>query len=178
MKLIFLYGPPAAGKLTVAKELAELTKFKIFHNHHTVDLLNKFFKFGTKTFFNLNSKFRLDIFEAAAKEKIRGLIFTFCYAYGDADDNTFVKNIIKKVKKYNGNVYFVHIYCNKNELFKRVKHASRGDFNKVKTVKDLKKVLRKFNFFKSIPFVKSLKIDTTKLSPKKAALMIKKCYNL
>ena len=32
MKLVFIYGPPAVGKLTVAKELAALTGFKVFHN--------------------------------------------------------------------------------------------------------------------------------------------------
>jgi tRNA uridine 5-carbamoylmethylation protein Kti12 len=32
MKLIFLYGPPAVGKLTVAQELVTLTGYKLFHN--------------------------------------------------------------------------------------------------------------------------------------------------
>lgn len=31
MKLIFLYGPVAAGKLTVARELAGITGFPLFH---------------------------------------------------------------------------------------------------------------------------------------------------
>lgn len=33
MKLMFIYGPPAAGKLTVAKALCAHTGFKLFHNH-------------------------------------------------------------------------------------------------------------------------------------------------
>jgi len=53
MRLIFIYGPPATGKLTVAKELAKLTKYKIFHNHLTVDLIGSVLKFGTKTFLTL-----------------------------------------------------------------------------------------------------------------------------
>lgn len=39
MKLVFIYGMPAAGKLTVAKELAGLSGYKLFHNHQVVDLL-------------------------------------------------------------------------------------------------------------------------------------------
>lgn len=29
MKLLFLYGPPAVGKLTVANEISKLTGFKV-----------------------------------------------------------------------------------------------------------------------------------------------------
>jgi len=35
MKLVFIYGPPAVGKLTVANALAKVTGFKVFHNHLT-----------------------------------------------------------------------------------------------------------------------------------------------
>jgi replication-associated recombination protein RarA len=31
--LVFIYGPPAAGKLTVAEALAMRTGHKVFHNH-------------------------------------------------------------------------------------------------------------------------------------------------
>jgi len=175
MKLIFIYGPPAAGKLTVANELAKLTKYKIFHNHLTVDLLDSVFKFGTKTFFNLSSRFRMEMFEAAAKENIKGLIFTFCY---DPSDNKFVKDVKKRVEKYKGKVFFVQLCCEKSELKKRVKGASRKNFNKIKTIRHLNKSLKKWCFFKSIPFVHSLKIDNTKISPKKVALKIKQYYKL
>jgi len=37
MKLVFIYGPPASGKLTVARELATLTGYRLFHNHLIVD---------------------------------------------------------------------------------------------------------------------------------------------
>jgi broad-specificity NMP kinase len=47
MRLIFLYGLPGVGKLTVARELAEFTGFKVFHNHLTVDLVGSVFDFGT-----------------------------------------------------------------------------------------------------------------------------------
>jgi replication-associated recombination protein RarA len=47
MNLIFLYGPPGVGKLTVAQELAGMTGYKLFHNHLTVDLVYAVFDFGT-----------------------------------------------------------------------------------------------------------------------------------
>jgi tRNA uridine 5-carbamoylmethylation protein Kti12 len=36
VKLIFISGMPAVGKLTVAQELAKLTGYRPFHNHLTV----------------------------------------------------------------------------------------------------------------------------------------------
>ena len=39
MKLVVLHGPPAVGKLTVARELARLTGWRLFHNHLVVDAL-------------------------------------------------------------------------------------------------------------------------------------------
>ena len=45
MNLILLYGPPAVGKLTTAKELASQIGYKIFHNHHTQDMVYPIFGF-------------------------------------------------------------------------------------------------------------------------------------
>lgn len=47
MQLVFLYGPPGVGKLTVARDLAGLTNFKVFHNHLTISLALSVFPFGS-----------------------------------------------------------------------------------------------------------------------------------
>ena len=39
MTLVFIYGPPGVGKLTTARALAELTGFRVFHDHLTVNLV-------------------------------------------------------------------------------------------------------------------------------------------
>ena len=114
--------------------------------------------------------------EEAAKQGIRGVIFTFCYGF--PDDNKWIKELINRVKKQKAKVYFVHLYCSKNELYKRVKHFSRNDYDKVKTTKGLGYSLRRWDFFTPIPFVKSLSIDNTKITPKKVAQTIKKYYKL
>ncbi|HEY5442147.1 MAG TPA: hypothetical protein VIJ68_01265 [Candidatus Saccharimonadales bacterium] len=43
MKLIIIYGPPAAGKHTVGQKLSELTGYKFFYNHLTVDVVRALF---------------------------------------------------------------------------------------------------------------------------------------
>ena len=53
MKLLLLYGPPAVGKLTIAKALARLTAFQVFHAHLTVDLVTAIFPRGTPAYQHL-----------------------------------------------------------------------------------------------------------------------------
>lgn len=48
MNLVFLYGPPAVGKLTVATILAEKTGYTLFHNHQIINLLRNVFGFDSK----------------------------------------------------------------------------------------------------------------------------------
>ncbi len=88
MKLVFIYGPPSSGKLTVAKELAELTGFKLFHNHVSIQFVESLFEFGSKPFSRLTDKYRTEMLEEAAKEKV-DTIFTF--VYGKPEDNPFRK---------------------------------------------------------------------------------------
>jgi len=48
MRLVFIHGPAAAGKYTVAKELAALTGFELYHNHLVVDEVLKVHAFGRR----------------------------------------------------------------------------------------------------------------------------------
>lgn len=172
MKLIVLYGPPAVGKYTVAKELEKITKLKLFHNHDVLDLVAQFFPWESPEFNDLITKFRLEIIGSAAKAKLPGLIWTFCYAH--PDDNQYIKKLIQTVKKHDGKAEFVLLTCGTNELNKRVQDPSRKKFQKIKSPKKLKKLLQEFELSTPIPFVKSLQIDNSKLSAKKVAAKIKK----
>jgi hypothetical protein len=77
MKLIFIYGSPAVGKLTVAKELASITGYKISHNHLTFDLASSLFDPFSRPFGVLCEELRLKTFEIAARCGLEGMIFTF-----------------------------------------------------------------------------------------------------
>ena len=176
MKLIFLYGPPGVGKLTVAKELAKNTGYKILHNHLTIDLIETIFDSGTNNFRNLIDKYRLDLIKQAAKHKIKGLIFTMCYVA--KHDDAYIKKILAVIRKYRGQIFFIQLICDKEKLFQRIKHPARKKFSKIKKVKTLKSVIAKNDFFQAVPFKNNFSVNNTKLSPKLAALKIKKHFDL
>lgn len=64
--LVFIVGPPAVGKMAVGHELAARTGFRLFHNHHTIDLVLRFFDYGTPPFRRLVGEFRRRTFEEVA----------------------------------------------------------------------------------------------------------------
>jgi shikimate kinase len=175
MRLVFIYGPPASGKLTVATELAKLTGFKLFHNHVSIQFVQSIFEFGTKTFWRLINKYRLEMIEEAAKEGIDA-IFTFVYSTGE--DDKFVKRVIQKVRSNGGQVCLVCLYCDRKELARRVKSSQRRSMGKVGTVKLLSDLFRRYNLDLEIPFQKSLSIDTTNQTPRSAAKSIARHYRL
>lgn len=60
MKLIFIYGAPATGKLTVGRELAAQTGYKLHHNHMAVDLGLALFNYDNPEFLRLCQRINLE----------------------------------------------------------------------------------------------------------------------
>jgi shikimate kinase len=175
MRLVFMYGPPASGKLTVATELAKLTGFRLFDNHVSIKFVQSIFEFGTKTFQRLTSKYRLEMLEEAAKEDF-DTIFTFVYSRGE--DDHFVKQVLHRVRSHGGRVCFVRLYCDRKELVRRLKSSQRRKTGKVASARMLNDLFRKYDLDQEIPFGKSLSIDTTTASSRRAARSIARHYRL
>jgi hypothetical protein len=76
MRLIFLYGPPASGKLTIGRLVAEQTGHALFHNHLIVDAVAALFPFGSAEFIRLREMFWMEAIATAARTGT-SLIFTF-----------------------------------------------------------------------------------------------------
>jgi shikimate kinase len=177
MRFIVIYGPPAVGKLTTAEELSKLTGYRIFHNHLTIDLVNSILDYGSKEFNEFVDRYRLEMIGAAAKNKVKGLIFTFVYA-NVKGDNEFLKKVVSIVKKNKGRVHFVQLYTNLDVLKKRLKDESRKKYSKMKRATTLQEVMKKYDLFEPVSFAESFKIDNTSISAKNAAKMIKVHYQL
>src|ERR1051325_8251746 len=103
MKLIFIHGAPAVGKLTVATELARLTGFRLFHNHLTVDLVSAIFDFGSEPFVELREEIWLAVFHEAARRDV-SLIFTFAPERTVRD--RFIQEAIQRIESAGGGGVF------------------------------------------------------------------------
>src|SRR5688572_19082412 len=99
MILVFLYGPPGAGKLTVGRELEALTGYRLFHNHLTVDLVSAVFDFGTEPFVGLREHIWLSVFREAAR---RGVSLVFTFAPEQTVRERFIPEAIEAVESAGG----------------------------------------------------------------------------
>lgn len=176
MKLVMLYGPPAAGKFTVAQEVAARTGFKLLHNHLTFDLYASIFPIGTPLFRRLVEGTRIHVVEEAAQYGIAGMILTTVYEEGQ--DEPFHSRLITTVEKYGGSVHLVQLTCSVEELQRRVVSESRRTFKKLNSVEGLQKNMQGYNLFAALPQQPSLCIDNTNLSPQHAAQQIIEHYQL
>jgi len=175
MKLIFIYGAPAVGKLTVAQELAKRTGFKVFHNHLSIDAIEPIFDFGTKPFWRLIDLIRVETITEAARNDVN-LIHTFCYAK-DHDDK-YVAKITELIESNGGEVCFVLLICERNEIEKRVLEESRKKYGKANNLKILNEIFDKYDLSSPVPERGSLIIDNTNLSPDRTAEKIIRHFGL
>ena len=108
--LLFVFGPPAVGKMTVGRAIAEASDFRLFHNHHTIEPLLEIFGFGTPQFRTLNSEFRRRVIEEAAASGTR-LIFTCVWNVEEQEDADAVRRLIAPYAEAGLPVSFVELHA-------------------------------------------------------------------
>jgi chloramphenicol 3-O-phosphotransferase len=167
MKLVFLYGLPATGKLTVAQKLATLTGYKLFHNHLVVDLLLSVFDFGTEPFVRLREEIWLSVFEQAGRSQLPGLIFTF--APERTVRPTFPDRAVSVVNATGGEVHFIELTCPVEELRTRLDNPSRLQYHKLTSHSLFDRLHAEGVFDSSKMPMPQLTIDTSLCTPEQAA---------
>jgi hypothetical protein len=167
-QLVFLYGPPAVGKLTVAEELAQRRSFRVLHNHVTIDAVVTVLPFGTEAFWGAVGRLRRDLVAAAAREGI-DLVYTYVFAPGD---EPHVDAIAAAYEEAGGTVTFVQLVAPIDELLRRVGNASRSAHGKITEPEPLQRLLSEHDVFTSIPGRESLTIDLGVMSAAEAAELI------
>ena len=103
MRLLLIIGPPAVGKMTVGREIAAQSDFRLFHNHHTIEPLVEVFGYGTPPFNILNVEFRRRVIEEAARPQL-DLIFTFVWDLQEPDDTAYVEQLVAPYAAAGGEV--------------------------------------------------------------------------
>jgi len=170
LRLVFIYGLPATGKLTVAQELSAMTGYNLFHNHLAVDLLLSVFEFGSAPFVELREHIWLSVFEQASQSQLPGLIFTFAPEPTVRPD--FVNQAVATIEDGNGEVIFVELVCPVGELKRRIESPSRLQFGKLTSVSLFEQLVAAGSFATSGMPKARLSIDTSLCLPRDAAAQI------
>ena len=181
MKLLFLIGASAVGKMTVGQKLAKITNFKLFHNHMTIEpVIELFGEFNL----DVTNKLRQVIFEEFAKSSNYGMIFTYVWDFNrqsNWDEIESVKNIFKP---YDTEFYYVELIASQKTRLERNKSENRLnhkpskkniEFSNNMLIEDDKKY-RLVSNVGEIKYRNYLRIENDNLSAANAAKRIKKYF--
>lgn len=91
MKLIFLHGAPASGKLTVARALLKTLPARLLDNHAAIDAARTVFDLGAPGFWELVDTIRGSILQAAIEHDVPLVIVTLCYS--EPEDRNFFNQL-------------------------------------------------------------------------------------
>ena len=182
MKLVYLIGSGAVGKMTAGQELCKITDLKLFHNHMMIEpVLEIFGEFNG----DVITKLREVIFNEFAKSNKYGLIFTYLWAFDMPSDWEYISSVTKLFEGYDAEVYYVELVADKevrlerNKTENRLLHkASKRDIEASNQRLLNEERYRTVSFDGEIPFKNYIKIDNTHLSAEETAKMIKDKFNL
>ena len=123
--LVLIVGPPAVGKMTVGHELARRIGLRLFHNHNTIELVLRFFAFGTPPYRRLVDEFRRRVFEEVAASDLPGLIFTYVWAFNDPRDAAAIERYSAIFRERGARVVIVELEASQEERLRRNETAFR-----------------------------------------------------
>jgi hypothetical protein len=110
MRLLVIFGPPAVGKMTVGREVAARSSFRVFHNHASIEPLLEVFDFGVPSFNRLLAEWRRRVVEEAALSEV-DLLLTFVWGLALAEDRDLIASYAEIYEAAGGEVRFVELYA-------------------------------------------------------------------
>ena len=177
MKLLFIFGAHAAGKMTVGQAVSRVTPMKLFHNHMTIEPVIELFGAynGAAT-----ERLRQVVFEEFVKTDNYGLIFTFIWAFDEPHDWEYVEQVSKLYRDAGAQVDYVELICPQDVRLVRNRTENRLQHKASK--RDVALSEARFLSAESrhrcnsepgeVPYERYLRIDNTDLSPDEVAQII------
>ena len=183
MKLVFLIGDAAVGKMTVGQALMKQTGLRLFHNHMMIEPVIEIF--GA---FNghVTQQLREVIFHEFAKSDNKGMIFTYLWAFDMQSDWDYVAHVSDIFRQQGAEIYYVELIApqqvrlQRNETANRLAHkASKRDLeaSRARLLRDDANY-RCVSLPGEIPFENYLRIDNSEISAETAAKMIREHFAL
>lgn len=183
MKLVFIIGNGAVGKMTTGQELMKITDLRLFHNHMTIEPVLEVF--GT---FNLDviNRLREVFFEEFAKSDLPGMIFTVMVDFDNKEDLEYLEYVKSIFEPYGTEFYYVELVApqkirlERNESENRLKHKPSKQ-----NVEASRKIIinddlncRCESRDGEVKFDNYIKIDNSNLSAEYTAKIIKERFGL
>ena len=183
MKLLFMIGDAAVGKMTVGQELMKITDLRLFHNHMTIEPVTEIFgKYDGKTI----SQIREVVFKNFAASDNYGMIFTYMWAFDYKDDWDYVEHVKEIFKPYDTEFYYVELIAPQEIRLQR--NATENRLNYKASKRDIElsnqrlinddKNYRCVSYEGEITFDNYLRIDNSDKEPAEVARLIKEAFNL
>ncbi len=183
MKLLFMIGNAAVGKMTVGQELMKITDLRLFHNHMTIEPVIEIF--GQYNGAAIN-RLRQVVFEEFAKTDSYGMIFTYMWAFDQQADWDYVEYVKSIFEPYGTEFYYVELVASREARLERnvTENRLRNKASKREVELSSQRLINDDDRYRlvslegEVPFGNYMKIDNTNLAPDVVAQMIKKRFNL
>ena len=180
MKIIFLIGPHAVGKMTVGQALERLTGFPLFHNHTTIELVHPFVSYGTPAGRKLVNQVRELFFKAFAESDGAGYILTFVWAFSEPGEREYIESVTRLFEEAGAELCWVELEAGietrleRNRTENRLLHKpSKRDLAfSERNVAASHEKYRLNSLPGEMPEENYLRIDNTDLSAEEVAQMI------
>ena len=106
MKLVFIIGDAAVGKMTVGQELMKITGLRLFHNHMTIEpVIEIFGRYDGKTIAEMRD---LILRNFAASDQY-GMIFTLMMDFDMPSEWEYLEHIKQIFEPYGTDFYYVEL---------------------------------------------------------------------
>lgn len=185
--LVIIIGPHAVGKMTVGQELEKITDLRLFHNHMSIELTRKLFRFSEPEFKILNHTIRQTVFELFAKGNFAGLIFTFMCDFDVQSEFDYLNNLINLFKSNGAKCHVVELCADFDVRIERNKSENRLYHKESKRNLEFSEAEmrrtnehHRLNSFDGeiLPFESYIRIDNTNLPAETVAKMINERFKI
>ena len=183
MKLVFILGDAAVGKMTVGQELMKITDLRLFHNHMTIEPVLEIMGCFDGQLIN---DMRELIFRRFAASDNYGLIFTYMMAFDMQSDWNYLEHVKSIFAPYGTEFYYVELIAPQAVRLQRNGTENRLTHKPSKRDVDTsnQRLLRDdanhrcVSYPGEVPFENYLRIENGDLPADAAARMIKDRFSL
>lgn len=185
MKLVFVFGNGAVGKMTVGQELMKITDLRLFHNHMSIEPVVKVFgHFNGSAIRRMREVF----FDEFAQTDNYGMIFTYIWAFDVQEDWDYIEHVKEIFLRYKPDTefYFVELIAPqavrllRNETENRLKNKPTKRNLEVSRARLIGEdaTMRLVSEPGEIPYENYLRIENADVPAAEAAKMIKERFCL